>query len=120
MKKIQAKSRVLAVAILMILGTVSVQAQRQRGPHPPQNGQEQMHRDEQGPKRPGPPAIPGLTEEQKDLKKNAIPIESLSNLDNKIYDEIANYEIIDISNFVEGMYFLQLRDGRSKKFIKLK
>lgn len=37
-----------------------------------------------------------LTEEQKHLKKNAIPIKSLSKLSDKIYDEIANYEIIMI------------------------
>ncbi|WP_139856522.1 hypothetical protein [Aequorivita sinensis] len=37
-----------------------------------------------------------LTEEQKDLKKNAIPIQNLSKLSDKIYDEIANYEIIMI------------------------
>ena len=37
-----------------------------------------------------------LTEEQKDLKKNAIPIQNLSKLNDKIYDEIANYEIIMI------------------------
>jgi hypothetical protein len=37
-----------------------------------------------------------MTEEQKDLKKNAIPIQNLSKLSNKIYDEIANYEIIMI------------------------
>ena len=37
-----------------------------------------------------------MTEEQKDLKKNAIPIESLSKLNNKIYDEIANFEILMI------------------------
>lgn len=37
-----------------------------------------------------------LTEEQKDLKKNAIPIENLSELSDKIYDEIANFEIIMI------------------------
>jgi len=37
-----------------------------------------------------------MTEEQKDLKKNAIPIESLSKLSNKIYDEIANFEILMI------------------------
>lgn len=38
----------------------------------------------------------GLTKEQKDLKKNAIPIRSLSKLGNKIYDEISNFEIIMI------------------------
>ncbi|WP_204346681.1 hypothetical protein [Psychroserpens algicola] len=37
-----------------------------------------------------------LTKEQKDLKKNAIPIQNLSKLSDKIYDEIANYEIIMI------------------------
>ncbi|SHH47892.1 hypothetical protein [Winogradskyella jejuensis] len=37
-----------------------------------------------------------MTEKQKDLKKNAIPIESLSKLSNKIYDEIANFEILMI------------------------
>lgn len=37
-----------------------------------------------------------LTEEQKDLKKNAIPIQNLSKLSDKIYDEITNYEIIMI------------------------
>ncbi|MEY8848575.1 hypothetical protein AB9K26_07155 [Psychroserpens sp. XS_ASV72] len=37
-----------------------------------------------------------LTEEQKDLKKNAIPIQNLSKLSGKIYDEIASYEIIMI------------------------
>jgi hypothetical protein len=37
-----------------------------------------------------------MTEEQKDLKKNAIPIKSLSKLSNKIYDEIANFEILMI------------------------
>ena len=37
-----------------------------------------------------------MTEEQKDLKKNAIPIQNLSKLSDKIYDEIANYEIIMI------------------------
>lgn len=37
-----------------------------------------------------------LTEEQKDLKRNAIPIQNLSKLSDKIYDEIANYEIIMI------------------------
>lgn len=37
-----------------------------------------------------------LTEEQKDLKKNAIPIQNLSKLSDKIYNEIANYEIIMI------------------------
>ena len=37
-----------------------------------------------------------LTEEQKDLKKNAIPIQNLSKLSDKIYDEIANYDIIMI------------------------
>lgn len=37
-----------------------------------------------------------MTEEQKHLKKNAIPIENLSKLSNKIYDEIANHEIIMI------------------------
>lgn len=37
-----------------------------------------------------------LTEEQKDLKKNSIPIQNLSKLSDKIYDEIANYEIIMI------------------------
>ena len=37
-----------------------------------------------------------MTEEQKNLKKNAIPIENLSKLSNKIYDEIANHEIIMI------------------------
>ena len=35
-----------------------------------------------------------MTEEQKDLKKSAIPIKSLSKLSNKIYDEIANFEIL--------------------------
>ncbi|WP_298895733.1 hypothetical protein [uncultured Psychroserpens sp.] len=35
-----------------------------------------------------------MTEEQKDLKKSAIPINSLSKLSNKIYDEIANFEIL--------------------------
>ena len=37
-----------------------------------------------------------MTEEQKDLIKNAIPIENLSKLSNKIYDEIANFEILMI------------------------
>jgi len=37
-----------------------------------------------------------MTEEQKDLKKNAIPIENLSKLSNKIYDEIENFEILMI------------------------
>ena len=37
-----------------------------------------------------------MTEEQKDLKKRAIPIKSLSKLSNKIYDEIANFEILMI------------------------
>ncbi len=37
-----------------------------------------------------------MTEKQKDLKKNAIPIESLSKLSNKIYDKIANFEILMI------------------------
>ncbi|TCK69020.1 hypothetical protein DFQ05_0531 [Winogradskyella wandonensis] len=37
-----------------------------------------------------------MTEEQKDLKENAIPIKSLSKLSNKIYDEIANFEILMI------------------------
>ena len=37
-----------------------------------------------------------LTEKQKHLKKNAIPIQNLSKLSDKIYDEIANYEIIMI------------------------
>ena len=37
-----------------------------------------------------------MTEEQKNLKENAIPIESLSKLSNKIYDEIANFEILMI------------------------
>ena len=37
-----------------------------------------------------------LTEEQKDLIKNAIPIQNLSKLSDKIYDEIANYEVIMI------------------------
>ncbi|MGJ8549596.1 hypothetical protein [Winogradskyella wichelsiae] len=37
-----------------------------------------------------------LTEEQKNLKKNAIPIQNLSKLCDKIYDEIANNEIIMI------------------------
>jgi hypothetical protein len=37
-----------------------------------------------------------MTEEQKDLKKNAIPIENLSKLSNKIYDEIADFEILMI------------------------
>jgi len=37
-----------------------------------------------------------MTEEQKDLKKNAIPIENLSKLSKKIYDEIANFEILMI------------------------
>jgi len=37
-----------------------------------------------------------MTEEQKDLKKSAIPIKSLSKLSNKIYDEIANFEILMI------------------------
>ena len=37
-----------------------------------------------------------LTEEQKNLKKNAIPIENLYKLSDRIYDEIANYEIIMI------------------------
>ncbi|WP_111684158.1 hypothetical protein [Winogradskyella tangerina] len=37
-----------------------------------------------------------MTEEQKDLKKNAIPIKSLTKLGNKIYDEIANFEVLMI------------------------
>jgi len=37
-----------------------------------------------------------MTEEQKDLKKSAIPIKNLSKLSNKIYDEIANFEILMI------------------------
>ena len=37
-----------------------------------------------------------LTEEQKDIKMNAIPIQNLSKLSDKIYDEIANYGIIMI------------------------
>jgi len=37
-----------------------------------------------------------MTEKQKDLKKSAIPIKSLSKLSNKIYDEIANFEILMI------------------------
>jgi hypothetical protein len=37
-----------------------------------------------------------LTEKQKNLKKNAIPIQNLSKLSDKIYDEIANNEIIMI------------------------
>ena len=34
-----------------------------------------------------------MTEEQKNLKKYAIPIENLSELSDKIYDEISNFEI---------------------------
>ncbi|MCA0154515.1 hypothetical protein [Winogradskyella vincentii] len=37
-----------------------------------------------------------ITQKQKDLKENAIPIKSLSKLSNKIYDEIANFEILMI------------------------
>jgi uncharacterized iron-regulated protein len=37
-----------------------------------------------------------MTEEQKNLKENAIPIQNLSKLSDKIYNEIANYEIIMI------------------------
>lgn len=37
-----------------------------------------------------------MTEVQKHLKKNAIPFESLSGLSDKIYDEIADHEIIMI------------------------
>ncbi len=70
MKTIQAKSRVIALAIIMVLGTVNVQAQDQRGPHPQQDGKEQMQRGQHGPKRQGPPPIPGLTEEQKDQMKS--------------------------------------------------
>ena len=70
MKTIQAKSRVIAMAIIMVLATVSVQAQDQRGPHPQQDGREQMQRGPHGPKRQGPPPIPGLTEEQKDQMKS--------------------------------------------------
>lgn len=70
MKTIQAKSRVFAMAIVMVLATVSVQAQDQRGPHPPQEGKEFMQRGPHGPNRQGPPPIPGLTEEQKDQMKS--------------------------------------------------
>lgn len=37
-----------------------------------------------------------MTEEQKNLKKNAIPIENLSKLSDKLYDEIINFEILMI------------------------
>ena len=37
-----------------------------------------------------------MTEEQKDLKKYAIPIENLSELSDNIYDEISNFEILMI------------------------
>ncbi len=37
-----------------------------------------------------------MTEAQKDLKENAIPIKSLSKLSNKVYDEIENFEILMI------------------------
>lgn len=37
-----------------------------------------------------------MTEEQIDLKKNAIPIENLSELSDEIYDEIVNFEILMI------------------------
>jgi len=79
MKTIQAKSRVIALAIIMVVGTVSVQAQDQRGPHPQQDGKEQMQRGQHGPKRQGPPPIPGLTDEQKDQMKD-IRVETEKNV----------------------------------------
>ena len=70
MKKIQAKSSVVVLAIIMVLATVSVQAQAPCGPQNDQMGQEQMHRGPHGPQRKEPPRLPGLTEEQKGQMKD--------------------------------------------------
>lgn len=73
MKTSKVTNNIMALAIIMLMGMVSVQAQDMRGPQ--QQGKEQMQRGQYGPHRQGPPHIPGLTEEQKDQMK-AIHVET--------------------------------------------
>lgn len=82
MKSNTLKSRVIGSLLVLMIFTVSVQAQDRKGPHPQQQGHEQMERGEHGPRKAGPPQIPNLTEEQKmqmkaihlEIEKAALPI----------------------------------------------
>lgn len=85
MKSNTLKSRVIGSLIMLMIVTVSVQAQdRRKGPHQEKQGHEQMEKGERGPRKPGHPPIPNMTEEQKeqmkaihlDIEKAALPIKN--------------------------------------------
>lgn len=84
MKSNTLKSRVIGSLLVLMIFTVSAQAQDRKGPHPQRQGHEQMEKGDHGQKKPGHPPIPGITEEQKEqmkaihveIEKSALPIKN--------------------------------------------
>lgn len=82
MKNNTLKSRVIGSLLVLMIFTVSAQAQDRKGPHPQRQGHEQMEKGERGDKKPGHPPIPDMTEEQQEqmkaihveMEKSALPI----------------------------------------------
>lgn len=69
MKSNRLKSSVIASLLMLMIVSVSVQAQDRKGPHPSRQGHEQMDKGERGPKKGEHPPIPDMTEEQKEQMK---------------------------------------------------
>ena len=67
MKSNAFKSRVIGSLIVLMILSVSVQAQDRKGPHPPRH--EQMEKGERGPGKAEHPPIPDMTEEQQEQMK---------------------------------------------------
>ncbi|MCE7992615.1 MAG: periplasmic heavy metal sensor [Roseivirga sp.] len=83
MKSNTLKSRVIGAVIMLMIATVSVQAQdRRQGPRQGGPGHEQVEKGERDGKKPGHPPIPNMTEEQQEqmkaihlgIEKEALPI----------------------------------------------
>lgn len=69
MKSNTLRSRVIGSLLMLMIITVSAQAQERRGPHPQKQGQERMEKGGKGAEKPDRPRIPGITEEQEEQMK---------------------------------------------------
>lgn len=134
MKSNTLKSRVIGSLIMLMIVTVSVQAQdRRKGPHQEKQGHEQMEKGDRDGKKPGPPHIPNMTEEQKEgmkaihlgIEKEALPIKnqigekearlktliSAANYDNRAVNKVLD-EIGDLKTSVKKLEVAGLQKAK--------
>lgn len=134
MKSNTLKSRVIGMVIMIMIASVSVQAQdRRQGPGQEGLRHEQMEKGKRDGKKPGHPPIPNMTEEQKEqmkaihleIEKEALPIRNqvgekearlrtlvtASNYDEKAVNKVLD-EIGDLKTSVKKLEIAGLQKAK--------